>query len=743
MSFSFRNIFSPDDSESEAAAAEKGPGGFSAPGGVPAARGGLSGAGPTGGPAQSFLVSELLPYIPKAIAAQSGIPMSKELKVPVPADGSLDVRLSTLYQICPELFAAEITPLNDSVVTLPPRLGATPETPAVPAGSGWTRPSAGGAGATDAPSNPFWSPVSPGSSSQAAAPSSFNAPVTEKPAAPALSDAVFSWSSPPSAKENPFSSPAKENPSPAESAAAGNSFFAPGTPPPIEAPKFAGGFDAPMSLESIGGVAPTPGAAPAHGFSGVFQESPGKGDGGKADGPARNPFEGSAGFATLFSKQAEVDSGIPYPHSHAAAAAGAPVSSTEPEGVWGAMFSGSGFGDEADQEMGGSGTAPFENIGKLLNLGKTNPPDPVPSFGAVPGEPAFSGFGPGAKTPPAAPKSETATEFAFAAGFSAFAPASADEPTEGSPVAAPSSAPLAGFHSSPVDPEPSAPAMSPAFSPFAAFQGPPPPPVIETAPAPVFAPASRPMAEPQSTTVPETPVGEDRFPQSQAFGTPDSGSEPVTGPAAMSVPFASPHEEKPGDAPVSSFTSFTPAFAHPLASPAAGVAGPYQAPVVPEIHEETIAEGALPVTAGDAPVATPTAPAAPSDDDELRDLELRAIFSTSESFTFSMVARRVVALPGINSCSLSAPGKLIQASRREETRLGNEARDMVATLRSLAKLTGLPEARTFTLQTDRGIVSLFLEGDCCVTVHHDSAAFPPGVREKLILVARSLAKLRE
>lgn len=691
MSFSFRNIFSPDDSESEAAAAEKGPGGFSAPGGVPAARGGLSGAGPTGGHAQSFLVSELLPYIPKAIAAQSGIPMSKELKVPVPADGSLDVRLSTLYQICPELFAAEITPLNDSVVTLPPRLGATPETSA-------------------------------------------------------LSDAVFSWSSPPSAKENPFSSPAKENLSPAESAAAGNSFSAPGTPPAIEAPKLAGGFDAPMSLESIGGVAPTPGAAPAHGFSGVFQASPGKGGGGKADGPARNPFEGSADFATLFSKQAEVDSRIPYPHSNAAAAAGAPVSSTEPEGVWGAMFSGSGFGDDSDQEVVGSGTAPFENIGKLLNLGKTNPPDPVPSFGAVPGEPAFSGLGPGAKTPPATPKSETVAELAFAAGFSAFAPASADEPTEGSPAAASSSAPLAGFHGSPVDPEPSAPAMSPAFSPFAAFQGPPPHPVIETAPAPVFAPASRPMAEPQSATVPEAPVGEDRFPQSQAFGTPDSGSAPVPGPAAMPVPFASPHEKKPGDVPVSSFTSFTPAFAHPLASPAAGVAGPYQAPVVPEIHEETIAEGALPVTAGDAPVATPTAPPAPpapSDAEELRDLELRAIFSTSESFTFSMVARRVVALPGINSCSLSAPGKLIQASRREETRLGNEARDMVATLRSLAKLTGLPEARTFTLQTDRGIVSLFLEGDCCVTVHHDSAAFPPGVREKLILVARSLAKLRE
>jgi hypothetical protein len=122
---------------------------------------------------------------------------------------------------------------------------------------------------------------------------------------------------------------------------------------------------------------------------------------------------------------------------------------------------------------------------------------------------------------------------------------------------------------------------------------------------------------------------------------------------------------------------------------------------------------------------------------------MRAIFSTSERFNLSNVARRVISLPGINSCSLSTPVKIVHASRSDETRLGNEAREMIATLRSLAKLTGLPEARTFTLQTDRGIVSLFLDGDCCVSVNQDSAAFQPGVREKLTLIARSIVKLRE
>src|SRR6056297_1222564 len=72
---------------------------------------------------QKFLVSELLPFIPPAISAQSGIPMEMEVSIPMPDSGSGEVKLSTIYQACPDLFAAEITPLNDSEVTLPVKLG--------------------------------------------------------------------------------------------------------------------------------------------------------------------------------------------------------------------------------------------------------------------------------------------------------------------------------------------------------------------------------------------------------------------------------------------------------------------------------------------------------------------------------------------------------------------------------------------------------------------------------------------
>jgi hypothetical protein len=149
------------------------------------------------------------------------------------------------------------------------------------------------------------------------------------------------------------------------------------------------------------------------------------------------------------------------------------------------------------------------------------------------------------------------------------------------------------------------------------------------------------------------------------------------------------------------------------------------------------------ISLGVTPTATKSEPSHHEEDETLRDLEFKAIFSTSESFTLAKVARSVVSLEGITGCALATPNKIVQASKGEQGRLGDEAREMVDSIRNLARLSGLPEAKSFTLNTDRGTVSLFLEGDSCVTIHHETDDFGPGVREKLILVARSIHKLEE
>lgn len=659
MSFSFRNIFSPDDSEFEGSPESGAPNGFSAPAGAQPGRGNLLPEAAVADRGQPFLVSELLPLVPTAIVAASGIPMEKEIRVPVPADGSLDVKLSTLYHLCPELFAAEITPLNDSVITLPPRVGSTPAKAsgnnALAASAIFSKPEASAGGGA------FWSPVTPAVVGSAAA--------------------------------NPFSG---------ESAPPQNAFSAPGDPAPPAAAakeKAAGGFDAPSpSLGSNAFSAPPvespvqgSAARPDAGFFGFNTPPTAKSEGETAS--SGNPFESDKGFATLFSKQAEQDAAIPHPSGPF----GGPAKPAESDGVWGAMFR----GEVKDEPV--EAAPDFESIGNLLSQAK-QPAEPQ-AFVA----PQTFGAAPAASAPAAE---------AFASGFGMMPPQATPAPApaaEAAPSAKQPAPEIAWSFDQTPPPAKIAPTPSSTMNPAA--------PVFQAPEA--FAPPAAAPKEPEIAPAAPKKEAPASFDFAQGFGAAFAEAPPA--PAAAPEPVATP--------PAAAVEAVFAAAAAPVSE------APEKVDVAP-VKEEPVAAIPAPVQNQEAtPIAASPAPS--SEEDDLRDLEMRAIFSTSERFNLSMVARKVVALPGINSCSLSTPAKIVHASRRDETRLGNEAREMISTLRSLAKLTGLPEARTFTLQTDRGIVSLFLEGDCCVTVNQETATFQPGVREKLILIARSIAKLRE
>ena len=592
MSFSFRNIFSPDDSEFDGSRDAEGSTEFSGFGAGSQGRGNLLAQATAKEQGQTFLVSELLPLIPTAIVAPSGIPMEKEISVPFSADGSLDVKLTALYQICPELFATEITPLNDSVITLPPRVGATmlvgTESASFAASSIFFKPE----GNSEGGGNAFWSPVTPLKASSA-------------------------------------TSPADSNPFAAEAGAPKNAFAPPAETTGPDSGKMAGGFQEPAGAfvgnafsAGSGAMVGSHETHPVSGFFGFGVSPTAKNEGETASGG--NPFESEKGFATLFSKQAEQDAAIPHPAAPIAEAGNGPG----PEGGWGAMFR------REVKEEPVEAVPDFESIGNLLNQAK-KPQEPQ-GF-TIPSVDLTTSSAKGAEVEPLRQENEGSAKPSEAMGVLV-----GDEKSTAMAAEAAGTPPVSGSG------ENAAPEPVLTEADFAAVEA-------------VFAAAAAPME-----AVAETQVTE-------------------------------------------------------IAAPAPKVL--VEAPVVAPA------------------VATPAVPA--GDDDELRDLEMRAIFSTSERFNLPMVARKVVALPGINSCSLSTSFKIVHASRSDETRLGNEAREMIATLRSLAKLTGLPEARTFTLQTDRGIVSLFLEGDCCVSVNQESATFQPGVREKLILIARSIGKLRD
>jgi hypothetical protein len=664
---------------------------------------------------RTFLAGELLPFIPKAIAAQSGIPMEREVQVPLPENDSLDVKLSVIYLACPELFAAEITPLNDSVVTLPPRLGG--EVEAAESVVAVSKPSLLAGFAASEPL-PLWSPSGGGASA---------GPSAHAPR--------------PGGGKSPLGNPFAADPSDAADAADA-------ADPAIgsaAASKATGSFGSGFGAFVAPAAAPfEKGGAKEGAAGGLF----GFGDFGGPDESAgfSNPFDGGKGFETIFSKQAEADAALPAPSGgFGGETKGEPASnkvdeeSEGPEGVWGAMFSGSAFVDEGkklgvdkaqaggEETFAGFGAAPFDTIGNLLKQGIPSEKEAgsfsAPGFSKDRFEPLEA---PVAKEP-TAPDLEASSEGAFAAGFSAFAPASAESLALSGPGSAVPSGTEAGgaaTAATAADPAPET-AFAEAFKGFdSGFSSPTAPKEAEAVSAVA---ESAPTSDPFAAFLPAVETAS----SAAAAQAPVAGASPLQTPTAETPVLEAPVAEAPVlEAPVVE----APVVEAPAAVAEVAAAVPV-AVAAPAFAAPATAESVV----GPDPAKAPET----EGDDDLRDLELRAIFSTSERFTLSLVARRVVGLPGINSCSLSTPAKLVQASRREENRLGSESREMVATLRNLAKLTGLSEARTFTLQTDRGVLSLFLEGEHCVMVQQETATFEPGVREKLILVARSLAKLRE
>ncbi|MDF1741524.1 MAG: hypothetical protein P1U86_20345 [Verrucomicrobiales bacterium] len=692
MSFSFRNIFNPEDGESEGSPFQAGGDSrhqspFSAP----------EGAGRKSIPHQTFQVSELLPFIPPAIAAQTGIPMTKEVDIPLSADGSNDVLLSTIYEVCPELFAAEITPLNESTVTLPAKLSSPPEptpgsnSPFTP-GAAFSKPpgmaasspkpaqNASSASTGSEKSNPFWSPEE-----DEKAPENKQQP---------LNDMSEPHSQPRAASNSAegktpqglggFEKPQMKNPSPSPFNSGDAEVKKSGTQPSAQ-DAVPNGFSAPAASNPFEQKAPSDKEKPPH------EEKPAP-----SSQFSGNPFESDEGYSTLFSTQAEEDAEIPFPSPSAKpvdSAKAKPTPGDSPDGTWGTMFDAKA---DPDGDSGSDAISKgFESIGNLI---------------------------PGSSKAPEAPDSPNSGSPSSSGGNAFGSPDDDDDDY--------------GLFLPPVNEEHELPSVFQSADPAASA------PEVET---------SEETVEVSKEEEPNRPsFGFEAATQSIPKGFSETKSEPpVEAPASTPAPA----DESAARAQGSAFSgsSFPSALPQSQPQPAVSVEPEEQSvpepvatpqPVAkvepePEPEMETIAAPAP------APVATNVGLPGLSHSNEIRDLELRAIFSTNDPFTLRSVARRVVALPGISSCALATPGRLVQASRNEESRIGDEAKEMVQTIRNLAKLTGLPDAQSFTLHTDKGIVSIFLDGECCLTVHHEVAEFEPGTREKLILISRNLEKLEK
>jgi hypothetical protein len=654
---------------------------------------------------RTYQVSELLPFIPPAISAESGIPMEKLVAIPVPPNGSSDVSLSTIYRVVPELFAAEITPLNDSKVTLPVKLEELQ--PTQPNGGGIPGEAVGAFSAPACPpmdatpacadaDNPFWSPYSDSSVATENFSAQSSAPAAAVQDTPTQASFQTAFAGPEQGESNPFAEfenimPGRQDvevtlPEGYDEPEAKDQDEGRGDPVGLGVSEGNSGGDAGSGAVNFGA-----GNNPFADFS-APADMPDPQPATNAESPVGlTPFDSDARFSTLFSKQAEEDSDIPFPDSD-----GENGNTGEEGDSWGAMFDSDLAAEvweateepapSADQQEPGFAAAGFkQGFGNMIDQsGNANVADAAP-----------------AETKEASPRpqeqpSTMAPEQGSPAVFD-LVPSGFQNDGETAPVSFPEPQPqpeptlndnaMPGPITSPPEPTPEAKPVVTGFSTFPDF-----PPAEEKAtseaPRDVWSDDDAKAPDP-NFQIDELGISVSEEKESE------SNPEPFTDP----VPKAG-DSEKEAD---------------------------FQVETVSPVNDEMLEMGAMQEDA----------------DISLRDLELRAIFSTDENFTLSTVAQKVVGLEGVEGCALATKTKLVQASKTEQSRLGSEAREMIGTIRNLAKLTGLPEARSFTLHTDRGTVSIFLEGDCCVTVNHSSSEFRPGVKEKLILIARSIHKLED
>lgn len=175
-------------------------------------------------------------------------------------------------------------------------------------------------------------------------------------------------------------------------------------------------------------------------------------------------------------------------------------------------------------------------------------------------------------------------------------------------------------------------------------------------------------------------------------------------------------------------------------------------PIV-ETRDDAPAKSAAPVAGGDGArdvgAGSGFASGGVAGVDEFRDLELRAIFGSTEEFTLKRVAELTLDLCStIDSCALSTRGRAINVSRHhgqedseEAQRRERKAQAMHRSVREAADNAGFTRAQTLILHTDRETISFFQRGDVCLTVHHCRSGFPDGVREKLMLVTYGVAAM--
>jgi predicted regulator of Ras-like GTPase activity (Roadblock/LC7/MglB family) len=278
-------------------------------------------------------------------------------------------------------------------------------------------------------------------------------------------------------------------------------------------------------------------------------------------------------------------------------------------------------------------------------------------------------------------------------------------------------------------------------------------------PPPSPAPSEPENREPSGRLAEPTP--EQVREQPQVVKTPEpAAEEPAPAPAARASSFELPPVVKPAQAPpvspppVVTPSSPPPPLAAESPKPSPSSAGAETTSAFEPGETEKASAPLIPPPAFVAPASSPVAAPrviAPLEDltfgyvDDPTQLALRAIFSTEKTMRPQDIVDFSSQFPGIRGCLIITAEGVTRSGRLDDSeevrQFSEKAGALFEKTSSLIAELGLGTEQTFTLRTGQSIMSFFTQGDICLAVLHGQANFLPGVREKLILVTRELAKM--
>lgn len=122
---------------------------------------------------------------------------------------------------------------------------------------------------------------------------------------------------------------------------------------------------------------------------------------------------------------------------------------------------------------------------------------------------------------------------------------------------------------------------------------------------------------------------------------------------------------------------------------------------------------------------------------------LRALLGVNENLTTGRVVEIMSKLPGIAACACINGTSAVAhgGSSRSAQDFQRQAGDLARSIQTLAPLIGIAGAETFSINTNDRLMTFSFHAPIALGVLHEENDLAAGLRDKITLVGRELARM--